>query len=794
MKITIDNLDGLGALDYSGWISAAGALKVERKLNAPSTCGCVLDLNSARLRIPVRKGRVMVTRLDGLVLFTGYVTTEPELVYSGVGTTGAAYRIALHAISDEWLLDKQSVPMSGAGLGQNGTTALTILTNRVDAGVFTSGGSGGVRNLGIFQPEQNRSWSENAGALADNVYAAYRVVGGVVGLQPAGTIVHSLSDGDGTLQIAGLRVSQKRELANDVTVSGEREPAAYISESFAGDGTTSVFTLAKTPFRPAASGGRSGSRSGSGNGSGSGSGNAMQGGASQLLSDSFDGGAFDRRIWAANDSGSYFSFTSAGLRFSGGNGLDGKTTLNAIDAVEVGGALVLEMGAIRMESASDGVLCGLYGGDISRSSCFAGYNVRQSNGSTIVVPLVNGVEAGTVYTLQSGHAYTLRVRLHCVEVQRVRQIFYAMVGGAVRSFGGGIVNAPADLMFDLLDMGASSNTPATILYDGTVQSSPASCSFVPVNSIQLIGSVGYCRATQTGSAWVTKVSAAGVKTTQMVGSAGEGVDCKISSSGKVTFFAGRVPQVGEIVTVRYRTGQRAISRMEDPASVAVEATGGISGTAQWRGKVIRPVARSTEDCESAAEALLSVASDRGATMSGTYVAVNSEDMWPGDVLSMSSGGETVSTLVRSVAIQDGMAAPELVTYHVTFASEWAEGLGIKLSEAVATDVILPEVAQVGPGNYLKDVQGLTLVSASGTALQIDTGVVPPAGGGFEVRRRDGAFGAGVDQDLVLRSPVRSFSIPREAQVERYYVRMYDGSNPPVFSRLSGAVFTDIPVG
>ncbi len=272
------------------------------------------------------------------------------------------------------------------------------------------------------------------------------------------------------------------------------------------------------------------------------------------------------------------------------------------------------------------------------------------------------------------------------------------------------------------------------------------------------------------------------------------MDCKISSSGKVTFFAGRVPQAGEIVTVRYRTSQRAISRMEDPASVAVEATGGISGTAQWRGKVVRPVARSTEDCESAAEALLSVASDRGATMSGTYVAVNSEDMWPGDVLSMSSDGETVSTLVRSVAIQDGMAAPELVTYHVTFASEWAEGLGIKLSEAVATDVILPEVAQVGPGNYLKDVQGLTLVSASGTALQIDTGVVPPAGGGFEVRRRDGAFGAGVDQDLVLRSPVRSFSIPREAQVERYYVRMYDGSKPPVFSRLSGAIFTDIPVG
>jgi hypothetical protein len=76
---------------------------------------------------------------------------------------------------------------------------------------------------------------------------------------------------------------------------------------------------------------------------------------------------------------------------------------------------------------------------------------------------------------------------------------------------------------------------------------------------------------------------------------------------------------------------------------------------------------------------------------------------------------------------------------------------------------------------------------------VDAGMVPPAGGGFEVRRRDGNFGPGVDQDLVLRSPVRSFSIPREGQVEHYYVRMYDGSTPPLYSRFSSAVFTDLPV-
>jgi hypothetical protein len=62
-----------------------------------------------------------------------------------------------------------------------------------------------------------------------------------------------------------------------------------------------------------------------------------------------------------------------------------------------------------------------------------------------------------------------------------------------------------------------------------------------------------------------------------------------------------------------------------------------------------------------------------------------------------------------------------------------------------------------------------------------------------VRRRDWTFGPGSDADLVLRSPVRSLSIPREGQVERYFVRMYDGSNPSVYSRFSSAVFANLPV-
>jgi hypothetical protein len=378
-------------------------------------------------------------------------------------------------------------------------------------------------------------------------------------------------------------------------------------------------------------------------------------------------------------------------------------------------------------------------------------------------------------------------------MQRVLQSYYAMVDGDVQAFGGGLVTAPMSVVFELQDLGLASNTPATVLYDGSVVTSPATCSFVAVNSVQLFGSMGYCRITQTGSAWVVSTLPSGVRMTRLIGVTGEGVDCTVSAAGKVTFFAGRVPVAGELVTVTYRGQQRAVARLEDVASVAAEAAGGMPGTAQWLGKVLKPAARSSMDCESAALAVLSFSASRAAAVAGTYVAVNPADVWPGDVLAMTSAGQTTSVVVRSAEIIDGMGCPEMLTYRIAFANDWAEGLGMTLSESIAADALLPETALSEPGNVLVNLQELQVVSATGTALQVDSGMAPLAGGGFEVRRRDGDFGPGVDQDLVLRSPVRSFSIPREGQIEHYYVRMYDGSTPPLYSRFSSAVFTNLPV-
>ena len=94
---------------------------------------------------------------------------------------------------------------------------------------------------------------------------------------------------------------------------------------------------------------------------------------------------------------------------------------------------------------------------------------------------------------------------------------------------------------------------------------------------------------------------------------------------------------------------------------------------------------------------------------------------------------------------------------------------------------------------LANLDALTVSSVTGSQINVSANVTPPTGGGFEVRRRDWSFGPGTNSDLVLRSTVPNFIIPREAVMEQYYIRMYDGSTPPNYSRFSAAVFVNLPL-
>ena len=597
-------------------------------------------------------------------------------------------------------------------------------------------------------------------------------------------VTHTVADGEGEWSAARLEVAEASALRNDVTVSGAVEPTAFVTEEWIGDGTTSKFVLSGAAFREH---------------------------AGALAADNFDGAEVDARVWRVNDPGAHVAIGSGGLMLNGGNGQDGQTTLTALNAVEMGGVLVAELRGVSFGAASDGMLSGFYDGSPVLANCFAGWRVRQSastgGGETVLVPAMQGAEVGSSFTPVAGHLYTLRLRLRCAESYRVGQVYQAMVDGAVQSFGSGAAtDAAMDVVFEVVDQGNVSNTPATVLFDSSATGGPvtgvaAMCSFVAVNAAQMFGSVAGVQLRREGTVWVTSVPPSGVEGVRLIGVAGEGVDCVVQSGigvtpGSVVFLDGRVPVAGERVCVMYRKAARSVARLADAASIANEAKLGGDGVSRWTGKVLQPVTRTSADCESAAAAVLAVATSRSESLRGSYAVVNpAEELWPGDVLQVTSAGETTALLLRSVSIADEGTEPEALRYEAAFGNDWAtqlaDGLGLRLGDEMAADAASPAVAETGVPVRPASLNALTVTGVTASVLTLDAGCAAVTGGGFEVRRRDGGWGQTGIADFVMRSPVRAFSLPRAAVAERFYVRAFDAAG--VYSRVSAVVVANSPM-
>ena len=281
-----------------------------------------------------------------------------------------------------------------------------------------------------------------------------------------------------------------------------------------------------------------------------------------------------------------------------------------------------------------------------------------------------------------------------------------MVDGVVQTFGGGLVTAPVSVVCEVRDMAASSNTAVTVLYDGAIASSPATVSWVPVNSPQLKGSVGSLKMTATGSAWVAGHDVGWSDGDAADGGCGGGSGWVDVVGGGAAVFPGRVPAPGDRVVVLYRTAERAVARLRSAASVLAEAMGGLPGTAAWKGSVLEPAARSTEDCASAAAAVLAMGSSRTATLEGRYVTGVGPDIWPGDGLVLSGVLSGAQVLARKVTLRNRGGRPEVTESVIEFANDWVSSPSLRLSSTLATDVPSGLAALGGATAGVADLAGL----------------------------------------------------------------------------------------
>jgi hypothetical protein len=769
MKITIQGQD------YTATLDTAHPLTVERKLNEPSVCQLWLSLpTNGSVAAPSRNQYLNVLGDDGTIYFTGYIAVSPLPEYAGLAIEGPRYRIAIQAVSDELLLDLLLMPPSAGVSGQSAAQLIESLVAHSGSSAISTLGVSVNAPIGNFAPAPGASWSKSAGLVATLARSAYRVVNGALSLASVQNTVHPLNETDGSLNLASLAftASVKRALANDVTVCGQHEPVAYVTEYFLGDGVTTQFYLTADPFfAPAAK--------------------------TTLVHELFNEPVINAAFWSNLSSSGSIGLNSSGLSLEGGIGIDGETILTWIDPIEMGGTLLLEAVGVNLSAGSTGALAGFFTGTNTQSQCIAGFLVTSAEGTGVVSvqPLIQGSPNGSSCALNSANQYTLRLRVNCLEIDRVLEVYRSFGDSGAITLGGQSSLFPARVQMEIQPFVDGVGGMPVTLYDGTLAYMPATCNLVAASSINLIGSMRALNLTSLGTGWVVSTPLSGGPFTRRVGTTGEAAECHVERTGELVFYTGFQPAVGEQVAVSYRTIGRSVGRAVNVASQEALALAGQPSVAVWIGTVSQPAPRSSADCRNAASAIEQASAGVSALWSGRYNGTRTNfatDVWPGDALQLNAPSTNLNAqvVVRSVKVAYSASLPDLVEYAIEFANDWADDLAIKTSAIVPVDAWLP--ATVAP-TLLANLTGLTVTALTGSTVTINTGVTPPTGGGFEIRRRDFVFMPGQDPDLVARATVPTITFFRASANDRFYIRMYDGSTPPNYSEFSTALFINLPL-
>jgi hypothetical protein len=768
MKITIQGLDYTSALD------AVRPLTIERKINEPSICQLWLSLPAnGSLASPSRFQTLAVTGDDGTPYFTGFIAVSPLPEYAGMGLEGPRYRTAIQAVSDEWLLDQVLMPPSAGASNMTAAQVLALLIAESGSTALSTTGPTLLTLVGNFVPDPGANWSTSAGQAASMARATYRALNGAVTLAAVPATVHPLNESDGSLNLTNLALtaSVKRALANDVTVCGGNEPVAYVTEYFLGDGVTTEFNLAEDPFFPAAS-------------------------KSTIVSELFNEPEINQTVWNASGGG-YITLGVNGLVMNGGNGIDGETTLAWLDPIEMGGTLLLELVGVTLSAGSSGILGGLFNGVQTAAGCTAGIQATAAVGTGAVTlqPIVMGAAAGPTFSVNPANTYTLRLRIHCPDSYRAPAMYYSFGDSGLIGAGGVWLIAPGNIQMEVQEFVSGVGATPVTLYDGAVTNLPAPCNLVPVSSLNLVGAIRAINLSNLGSGWVVSTPPGGGAYTRRIGTTAEAAECHVERTGKLAFYTGYTPVAGEQIAVNYRTIGRAVGRAVNTANQAALAAAGSPSVAAWIGSVTAPSARTSTDCRSAAQVMEQAATSVSALWAGTYKgnrASFSSDVWPGDALLLNAPSTSLNAevVVRTVKVAYSASLPDLVEYEIAFANDWANDLAIKTSTTVPANTWLP--APVNP-TVLANLSSLTVTALSGSTVTVNTGVTPPAGGGFEIRLRDFAFMPGQDPTLALRGSLPNLTFLRVSASDRFYIRMFDGSTPPNYSEFSTALFINLPL-
>ena len=215
-----------------------------------------------------------------------------------------------------------------------------------------------------------------------------------------------------------------------------------------------------------------------------------------------------------------------------------------------------------------------------------------------------------------------------------------------------------------------------------------------------------------------------------------------------------------------------------------------------------PSARTQADCENAALAILDDAA--GLAWLGTYqtwsdfLPGGAGDIFPGDGLALSvpSQNAAFSAIVRAVSIDVVDPEDDRGTYVIEFANDLAVPLAMQDGNRSTTiplqDMVRLSTTQVG-SYYLPNLTNAQITQVSSTTAEVDVGMALGGAYAVEVRAHDYGWGASNDRNLLGRFSTQTFSLPRLARTQNYFLRLYDQSSLLRYSRYAAALHVDYPL-
>ncbi len=780
MKLTIDNLQGHGAVDYTAALDGTVAPQVERKINQPSGLRCSILIGSSGLVAPVMGARVILTKANGSLLFTGYLTEAPQFEHLGFGESGPVYRYDLIAESDEVLLDQKALPNRAPFVARSAGSALRRLAQDLLPGWFDASAVQELDTLAAYQVNPQKNFSYHAAEIALATRASYRAMNGELSLAPVGAATYPLSESDANFSPIGLKLSCPKVQVNDATIIGLDEPQAYVRDYFVGDGLSLRFYLSQTPFQQS---------------------------KPALIDEGYLGPGLDAATWVTSDPNSAVSVAAQTLTVNGGTGQEGQTSVKFIEQIELGGALELQHGDVSFAGPSTGVLGGLYAGSISDAGCLAGFRVTPSGSGSTIQALVNGSVTGPVVATIAGHRYLLTTYIYSMEVYRSGEIYHSSTHPAGSGWGGAPVPADLRIVLDLQDIDpsnpASLVAPATVLFDDVIANAPGFCTYALVNATSMQCSIAYTYVTHISMAEVRSALPNSSYTTQLVESLSDGGECSIATSTSLDFYPQYVPPLNTLIVASYRGSGHAVAEVANSASIAGLQNGGDDGVRGIVRSLRVPSARTQADCENAALAILDDAA--GLAWTGSYetwsdfLPGGAGDIFPGDGLAVNvpSQNAAFSAIVRTVSIDVVDPADDRGMYMIEFANDLAVPLamqdGLSASAIPVGDMVRLWTTQVG-SYYVPNLTDAQITQVSSTTVEVDVGMAMGSAHAVEVRAHDYGWGASNDRNLLGRFSTQTFSLPRLARTQNYFLRLYDQSSPPQYSRYAAALHVDYPLG